>query len=99
MDISKAKEIISALAEGIDPTTGEVLPELPLCERLAVMKREIELMLEYKNERTAFMEARKHVAWYMYSLKGAAALRRMCGEIKNINDIDEICKTALEWNR
>ncbi len=78
--------------------TGEVLPELPLCERLAVMKREIELMLEYKPERTAFMESRKHVAWYMYSLKGAAALRRMCGEIKDIKDIDEICKTALEWN-
>ncbi len=27
MDINRAKEIISALAEGIDPTTGEVLAE------------------------------------------------------------------------
>ena len=27
MDINRAKEIISALAEGIDPTTGEVLPD------------------------------------------------------------------------
>ncbi len=27
MDINRAKEIVSALAEGIDPTTGEVLPE------------------------------------------------------------------------
>lgn len=27
MDISRAKEIVSALAEGIDPTTGEILPE------------------------------------------------------------------------
>lgn len=27
MDITRAKEIISALAEGVDPTTGEVLPE------------------------------------------------------------------------
>ena len=27
MDIDRAKEIISALAEGIDPTTGELLPE------------------------------------------------------------------------
>lgn len=26
MDIIRAKEIVSALAEGIDPTTGEVLP-------------------------------------------------------------------------
>ena len=27
MDISRAREIVSALAEGIDPTTGELLPE------------------------------------------------------------------------
>ena len=27
MDIDRAKEIISALAEGIDPTTGELLPK------------------------------------------------------------------------
>ena len=27
MDINRAKEIVSALAEGIDPTTGELLPE------------------------------------------------------------------------
>ncbi len=27
MDIVRAKQIISTLAEGIDPTTGEVLPE------------------------------------------------------------------------
>ena len=27
MDINKAKEILSALAEGVDPTTGEVLPD------------------------------------------------------------------------
>ena len=27
MDIVRAKEIVSALADGIDPTTGEVLPE------------------------------------------------------------------------
>ena len=27
MDIIRAKEIVSALAEGVDPTTGEILPE------------------------------------------------------------------------
>ena len=27
MQINRAKEIVSALAEGIDPTTGEFLPE------------------------------------------------------------------------
>jgi hypothetical protein len=27
MDINRAKEIVSALAEGIDPTTGEIMPD------------------------------------------------------------------------
>ena len=27
MDINRAKEIIATLAEGVDPTTGEVLPD------------------------------------------------------------------------
>lgn len=27
MDITRAKEIVSTLAEGVDPTTGEVLPD------------------------------------------------------------------------
>ena len=33
MDINEAKEIISALAEGIDPTTGEVLDSENVCNK------------------------------------------------------------------
>jgi len=38
MDINKAKEIISVLAEGIDPTTGEVLPEDHICNKVEVVR-------------------------------------------------------------
>ena len=38
MDISKAKEIISALAEGIDPTTGEILPDDSVCNKGDVVR-------------------------------------------------------------
>jgi hypothetical protein len=38
MDISKAKVIISALAEGIDPTTGEVLPDNSVCNKGDVVR-------------------------------------------------------------
>ena len=38
MDISRAKEIISALAEGIDPTTGEVLPAEHICNNVEVVR-------------------------------------------------------------
>lgn len=64
-------------------------------ERLAVLKEHISLMVEYKGERTAFLEARKHTAWYLKGLKGAANLRRLCGEIHNMEDIEKICEKAL----
>ena len=38
MDINKAKEIISALAKGIDPTTGEVLPDDSVCNKSEVVR-------------------------------------------------------------
>lgn len=78
--------------------TGVEPPVLTLEQRFEVLKREVSLMLEYKDTRKAILESRKHVAWYMYSLKGAAAIRRMCGGIESLADIEKICKIALEWN-
>ncbi len=38
MDIKRAKEIISVLAEGIDPTTGEVLEAGNVCNKVEVVR-------------------------------------------------------------
>lgn len=38
MDINKAKEIISVLAEGIDPTTGELLDADNVCNKGEVVR-------------------------------------------------------------
>ena len=38
MDINRAKEILSALAEGVDPTTGEVLPEDSIYNKAEVIR-------------------------------------------------------------
>jgi hypothetical protein len=38
MDINRAKEIISALAEGVDPTTGEVLPDNSVCNKGEIVR-------------------------------------------------------------
>lgn len=68
-------------------------------ERFKVMMKQIRLMHLYKDPHNAILEARKHTAWYMRGLEGAAALRRMCGEISSISDIEAICQKALEQNR
>ena len=38
MDINRAKEIISTLVEGVDPTTGEVLPDNSVCNKGEVVR-------------------------------------------------------------
>ena len=38
MDINKAKTILSTLAEGVDPTTGEVLPDNSVCNKGAIVR-------------------------------------------------------------
>ena len=38
MDINRAKEIVATLAEGVDPTTGEVLPENSVCNKGEIVR-------------------------------------------------------------
>ena len=78
---------------------GEALPAPPsLEERLAVLYREIAILVSDKGDYTGFREARKHVAWYLCGLRGAAALRRMCGEITGWVQIDAIAAEAKRQN-
>ena len=79
--------------------SGQSYTPPTLEQRFTVMMRQIRLMMEYKDPHIALLESRKHTAWYMRGLEGAAALRRMCGEIKSIADIEAICEKALEQNR
>lgn len=67
-------------------------------ERFKALLEQVELMCKYKEPRRAVLEARKHTAWYMQGLKGAAELRRMSGEINSLEDIEIICQKALEQN-
>lgn len=76
--------------------SGTVLPPPDIKRRLDVMLRHINLMREYKPSRTAFMESRKHTAWYIKGIRGASALRRLCGEISSMDDVYAIYEKALE---
>ena len=72
-----------------------LLPEPPLSKRISVLLRQVELMMQYKDKRNAILESRKHAAWYLKGMKGAASLRRMCGEINSFEDLENLCKTAM----
>ena len=75
---------------------GEILPDPPLEKRLEIMMEQLHLMEKYKSQRTVLLESRKHVAWYLKGVRNAAKLRRLCGEIDSLSDIEIICEKALE---
>lgn len=78
---------------------GEEIPAPPdLDERLDLMCEEIKLLVKDKGDYTGYRESRKHVAWYMTGLRGAASLRKMCGSITSWQDIEEICRIVREQN-
>lgn len=78
---------------------GENYTPIGLEQRFKVLLRQVELMHRYKDPHNAILESRKHTAWYMTGLHGAAAIRRMCGEISSMADIERIIEIALEQNK
>lgn len=68
-------------------------------ERFNTCIRQIELMQKYKDAHIAVLESRKHTAWYLSGINGAAALRRLCGEISSVDDVKRIFEKALEQNK
>lgn len=66
---------------------GEPIPPEPsLEERLAIMREHIELICRLKGEYGGIREARKHAAWYLKGLRGAAAFRNDCGQLSSLED-------------
>lgn len=72
---------------------GEELPEAPTDEeRLKMLIKHLELVIEDKGERIAVREIRKHVGWYIKGMHGAAAFRRQ------VNQIDDAEKMKVAIN-
>ena len=78
--------------------TGKTYAPPTLKERLCVCEEQIDKMCEYKDGYIAMLEARKHLAWYISGLSGAAALRREACFVKSKDDITAVIQKALELN-
>ncbi len=78
-------------------------PEKPLHfptleEKLDVMTKHIEKMVEYKGEYMALLQARKLVVGYFKGIRGAAALRNEAGRISTLDDLYILKEKALTHN-
>ena len=80
--------------------TGAYEPTPPLGKRMELMVEQMTLAVQYKGERVASHEARKHCGWYISGVRGAAQLRRRAGELQTLDDIkrlaEDVVKAAAE---
>ena len=87
------KEIKSYLSQGI------IIPEPDTEERIAVMRRHVELLVRIKGEDTGIREARKNVAWYFRGLRGAPGFRSRAGSVRSIEELRKMAAEAIEASK
>lgn len=75
-----------------------VIPEPSLTEKLSVMLKHVEKMIEYKGEYTAMREARHHAAYYTKGLRGGAKFRAEMGSLESFEQLEEITFRIVKEN-
>lgn len=75
--------------------TGELIPGPSPGERAAMALRHFGLLVGNKGEIVAVREMRKHAAWYMKSLRGAARLRELVNRAKSAQEMKDILGSLL----
>ena len=72
---------------------GEPVSELPsLPERIDLAVRQFELAAEYKGEKIACLEARKHLAWYLHGVPHSAWYRAQAVRVETLEGIYDLAK-------
>ena len=76
--------------------TGELLPEPTAEEKVEKALRHSQMLIDYKGEYIGVREMRKHMAWYMKGLPGAAELRGKLNHAENMEQLGVLLRGYLE---
>src|SRR5207245_1018418 len=75
--------------------TGDRLPDLSWAERIALVRRHCDLVLEYYGPERGSRLLRKFVAWGLKGFKGAPRLREMVNTLTGPEQVDVVLDEAL----
>lgn len=73
-----------------------VLLEPSVTQKMAVMLKHIQKIIEYKGEYTAMREARHHAAYYTKGMRGGAKLRAEIGKLERFEQLQELSYKILK---
>ena len=85
------EEILSAMR-------GEVKREIGLNERIEMALLQLRTAIEDKGERVAIPEARKQIALYLKSFRGAARIRAEINRATEFSQVEAALRSALDEN-
>lgn len=76
---------------------GTLMPEPSSKEKIAMALRHLDLVVSFKGEEVGVREMRKHLAWYIKGMRGAARMREEIFSAKTVAEVkDIIAKWQLE---
>jgi tRNA-dihydrouridine synthase B len=75
--------------------TGELLPLPSTQEIIAMIIKHMEMLVQYKGEKIAIREMRKHIAWYTKGLKKATILRRETNKLESQSQVISLLSDYL----
>ena len=67
-----------------------VLPDVSVSEKMVVMLKHVQKIIDYKGEYIAMREARHHAAYYTKGLRGGAALRKEISSFEKYEQLEEL---------
>ena len=85
------EEILSAMR-------GEAMREIGLEERIEIALLQLRTAIEDKGERVAIPEARKQIALYLKSFRGAARIRAEINRSTEFSQVESALRSALDEN-
>ena len=74
---------------------GEILPEPTLVERVVVAVQQLQRTCALKGENIGVKEMRKHLAWYLKGVRGAARLRDEINTLTDPKEIESLLQSLL----
>lgn len=75
--------------------TGEMLPEPTVEEKVAMIRRQAALSVEFKGEAAAMKEIRKHIGWYLKGGAYVTILKRQLHTITSWSELERVLEEFL----
>ncbi|WP_257875627.1 tRNA dihydrouridine synthase DusB [Thermoanaerobacterium thermosaccharolyticum] len=70
--------------------TGEILPEPTVSEKIDMILKHLDMVIDYKGEHVGILEMRKHIAWYLKGIRGASKIKQMVFTMSNYKEVKDL---------